>query len=68
MVPLEHAQAVNIPTRVISGQTLPCTCLYTQRLAPLTEPSFQNQFIQMRTESHRSPGLFQQLYLLFCVV
>jgi hypothetical protein len=23
------------------------------------------QFLQMRTESHRSPGFFQQLYLLF---
>jgi hypothetical protein len=32
---------------------------------PLNDPSLRNEFLQMRTDSHRSPGIFQQLYLLF---
>jgi hypothetical protein len=27
--------------------------------------SLRNQFLQMRTESHRAPGFFQQICLLF---
>ena len=35
------------------------------RGAPLTEHRFRSQFVQMRAESNRSPGFFQQLCLLF---
>lgn len=38
-----------------------CTIIVPQ----LNEPSLRNEFLQMRTESHRSPGLFQQLCRLF---
>ena len=31
----------------------------------LTELSLRNKFLQMRTDSHRSPGFFQQLRQLF---
>jgi hypothetical protein len=47
---LEHAEAIRIPD----------ASDYRASLAIL-----HNQFLQMRTESHRSPGFFQQLYLLF---
>lgn len=39
--------------------------LYASMSPSLTESSLRNQFIQMRTESHRSPMFWQQLYLLF---
>lgn len=47
---LEQAEAINIPN--VSD--------YRASLAIL-----RNEFLQMRTDSHRSPGIFQQLYLLF---
>jgi len=50
MALLEHADAINIPN--VSD--------YRANLAIL-----RSQFLQMRTESHRSPGFFQQLRLLF---
>jgi len=46
MALLENAEAINIPN----------TSGYRVDLA-----IFYNQFLQMRTESHRSPGVFQQL-------
>ncbi|KAF8504698.1 hypothetical protein F5888DRAFT_1657775 [Russula emetica] len=47
---LERAEAINIPN----------VNEYRANLAILNP-----QFLQMRTESHRSPGFFQQFYLLF---
>jgi len=47
---LERAEGINIPN--VSD--------YRANLA-----IFHNQLLQMRTESHRSPGFFQQLCLLF---
>jgi len=47
---LERAEAINIPD----------VSEYRANLAIL-----RPQFLQMRTESHRSPGFFQQFYLLF---
>ncbi|KAI0282878.1 hypothetical protein BGY98DRAFT_66029 [Russula aff. rugulosa BPL654] len=47
---LQRAEAINIP--YVSE--------YRANLAIL-----RPQFLQMRTESHRSPGIFKQFYLLF---
>jgi hypothetical protein len=46
---LERAEAVNIP--YVSEYRINLAILH-------------NQFLQMRTDSHRSPGFFQQLHLL----
>lgn len=66
MALLEHAEAINIPNMSNYRANLAmyaCDCI--QRPAVLTEPSLRNQFLHMRTESHRSPGFFQQCCLLF---
>jgi hypothetical protein len=67
MAALENAEAINIPNVSDFRTNLAMYAhLYThQCLPPLTEPNLHNQFSQMRTESHRSPSFFQQVYLLF---
>ena len=66
MALLEDAEAINIPNMSDYRANL---AMYardcTQRPAALTESSLRNQFLHMRTESHRSPGVFQQFCLLF---
>ena len=51
------------PMRVITGKTWQCTHMFVSINVPLTEASVREQFLQMRIGSHRSPGIFQQLYL-----
>ena len=67
MALLEHAAAINVPNVNNYRTRLAMYAhVYThQPRSPLTKPSFHNQFLQMRTESHRSPGVFKQIYLLF---
>jgi hypothetical protein len=67
MAPLEIAEAINIPNVSDFRTNLAMYAHFYshQCLLPLTEPSLHNQFLQMRTESHRSPSFFQQVYLLF---
>jgi hypothetical protein len=61
MALLENAEAINIPNTSDYRVDL-AMYVFVQTASPLlTEPSFYNQFLQMRTESHRSPGVFQQL-------
>jgi hypothetical protein len=67
MAPLEDAEAINIPN-VSDFRTNLAMYVHVfihQCLPLLTERSLHNQFLQMRTESHRSPGFVQQVYLLF---
>ena len=67
MALLEHAEAINIPNMSDYRANLAMYArdYITTCLAVLTEPSLRNQFLHMRTESHRSPGVFQQFCLLF---
>ena len=53
------------PTWVIIGQILQRAHIPESSKTPLTERRFRSQFVQMRAESNRSPGFFQQLCLLF---
>lgn len=64
---LEHAEAISIPNlsdHRASWAMYAHVCTH-MRTHQLIEPSHHNQFLQMRTESHRAPWFFQQLYLLF---
>jgi hypothetical protein len=70
MATLEDAEATNTPNmRDFRANLAMYAHVYTHQRSPLppllTEPSLHNQFLQMRTESHRSPRFFQQLGLLF---
>jgi hypothetical protein len=67
MALFEHAVAINTPNVSVYRTRLAMYAhVHThQPRSPLTKPSFRNQFLQMRTESHRSPGFFKQIYLLF---
>jgi hypothetical protein len=64
---LERAEAINIPNaREYRANLAMYASLYPLVVSPqLTRSSLHPQFLQMRTESHRSPGFFQQFYLLF---
>jgi hypothetical protein len=66
MALLEHAEANNIPNVSDYRSNL---AMYargcTERPLPTDQTSFRNQFLHMRTESHRSPGFIQQFCLLF---
>ena len=64
---IEHAEAISIPNLSdywASWAMYAHVCTH-MRTHQLIEPSLHNQFLQMRTESHRAPWFFQQLYLLF---
>jgi hypothetical protein len=66
MASLEHASAINIPNVGDYRANLAMYVSVLHTASPLlTGSRFHNQFLQMRTESHRSPGFFQQIYLLF---
>jgi hypothetical protein len=63
---LECAEATNIPSVNVYRTNLALyASLYPLAASKPTQPSLHFQFLQMRTESHRSPGFFWQLYLLF---
>jgi hypothetical protein len=69
MALLEHPGAIYIPNMSDYWANLAMYAHSPDHVFPrLTERSFHNQFLQMRTESHRSLGFFQQLCLLFCAV
>jgi hypothetical protein len=67
MTLLERAEAINIPyVSEYRANLAMYACLYPLAVSlQLTQPSLHPQFLRMRTESHRSPGFFQQFYLLF---
>ena len=62
MVLLEHAHVPNVNDYRANLAMCARVCIHNR---PLTKPSLHNQFLQMRTESHRSPGFCQQFCLLF---
>jgi hypothetical protein len=62
---LEHAEAINIPNAGDHRANLAMYVSVRTASPLLTGSRFHNQFLQMRTESHRSPGFFQQICLLF---
>ncbi len=64
---LARAEANDIPNVREYRANLAMYAFCTHQPSPpqLTEPRLHNQFLQMRTESHRSPGFFQQFSLLF---
>ena len=65
LILLERAEAINMP--YVSEYRIDLAmyaCLYPLAVSKLTQPSLRPQFLQMRTESHRSPDFLQQLYLL----
>jgi hypothetical protein len=59
------AEAVGVPMGDYEAELAVYIIVSYHHLLPLTEASLHHQFIEMRTESHRSPGFFQQLCLLF---
>ena len=66
MALFEQAEGINIPNVSDYRASLAMYVHIYLSTSPRTDrTSRHNQFLQMRTESHRSPGFFQQLYLLF---
>ena len=67
MALLENAEATNIPN--VSDYRVDLAMYVFVHIGlhnpQLTECSHHNRFLQMRTESHRSPEFFQQVCLLF---
>jgi hypothetical protein len=69
MALLEHAEAIDIPrVSEFRANLAMYACLHPLAVRLQTDlvprHSLRPQFIQMRTESHRSPFFFQQVYLL----
>ena len=65
MALLERDEAIYIPNLGDYQANLAMCAYLNPRGSPLTEPRFRGQFVQMRAESNRSPGFYQQLCLLF---